>query len=71
MGLQQLRTRLVVLIVGIDIGIERARVNDDGYRVTSLLKSSSIHSEMSRRRHPLSWASQVRSDHVDRARDRS
>lgn len=47
MGLQQLRARLVVLIVGIDVGVERTRVNDDGYGVTSLPKISSIRSEMS------------------------
>lgn len=47
MGLQQLRTRLVVLVVGIDVGVERTRVNDDSYGVTSLPKISSIRSEMS------------------------
>jgi hypothetical protein len=48
MGLQQVRASLVVLVVGVDIGIERAGVDDERYDAISLRRISSIRSETSR-----------------------
>jgi hypothetical protein len=47
MDLQQLRARLVMLIVGVDIGVERASVDDERWSATSLRGISSMRSEMS------------------------
>lgn len=49
-GLEQLETRSVVSVVGVDVGIERACVDEQrGYRSASAPRISSMRSEMSLR----------------------
>jgi hypothetical protein len=47
MALEQLEAFLVVRVIGVDVGIEGARVDDEGYRDTSARRISSIRTEMS------------------------
>jgi len=47
MGEEQLKAGFVVPIIGIDVGVERPGINDQGYGATSLAKMSSTRSEMS------------------------
>ncbi len=47
MGLEQLHARLVVLVVRIDVGVERTRVDDKRYDAASLRRISSTRSETS------------------------
>jgi hypothetical protein len=44
---QELERFGVVPVVGIDVGIQRPGVDDEGYRVTSAARISSMRSEMS------------------------
>ncbi len=46
---QELERFGVMAVVGIDVGIERSRVDEEGYRVTPAARISSIRSEMSSR----------------------
>ena len=46
---QELERFGVMAVVGIDVGIQRSRVDEEGYRVTSAARISSIRSEMSSR----------------------
>lgn len=47
MGLQEVEACRVMPIIGIDVGVQGPRIDEDGYRVISELRSSSIRSEMS------------------------
>lgn len=47
MILEQLETLPVVLIVGVDVGVERTRIDDESYRDTSARRISSMRTEMS------------------------
>jgi hypothetical protein len=49
MRLEQSQARLVVTVVGIDVGVQRTGVDDDGYRAASARRISSMRSEMSSR----------------------
>ncbi len=46
---QELERFGVVAVVGIDVGVERSRVDEEGYRATSAARISSMRSEMSSR----------------------
>ena len=59
MRLKKLKGWFVVAIVEVDIGVKRSRVDQQGYRATSLLRISSIRSDMSDR--PLRAAFAARS----------
>jgi hypothetical protein len=47
MGLEQFEALDVVVVVGVDIGVQRAGVDEEGYRVTSSRRISSIRTETS------------------------
>ncbi|MGH3328514.1 MAG: hypothetical protein ACRDPT_12085 [Streptomycetales bacterium] len=47
MRLQQRNAGTVVAVVGVDVGVERPGVDDDGYGVTSVRKISSMRSDTS------------------------
>lgn len=47
MGEEQLKAGFVVPIIGIDVGVERPGINDQGYGATSLARISSTRSETS------------------------
>jgi hypothetical protein len=47
MRLKQFQARRMMEVVGVDIGVEGAGIDDDGYRSTSAWRISSIRSEMS------------------------
>ena len=47
MGEQEIKTGSVVPVIGIDVGVERTGINNEGYGVTSLARISSTRSEMS------------------------
>jgi hypothetical protein len=47
MGEKQVERGAMVTIVGVDVGIERAGVDQDGYLATSAARISSMRSEMS------------------------
>jgi hypothetical protein len=64
MGLQELTTRRMVAIVGVDVGEQWARVDEEGYAPTSARRISSILSEMSSR--PLCPAPVARKRRVPR-----
>ena len=49
----------MVSVIGIDIGVQRTGINDDGYDRTSLARMSSMRSEISSR--PL-WPDAAASD---------
>ncbi len=46
---QQLERFGMMAVVGIDVGIQRSRVDEESYRVTSAARISSIRLEMSSR----------------------
>lgn len=56
---QQLERFTVMAVVGVDVGVEGAGVDEEGYRVTSAARISSMRSEMSSR--PLRPAPAARS----------
>ncbi len=64
MGLQELPTRRMVAIVGVDVGEQWASVDEEGYAPTSARRISSILSEMSSR--PLCPAPVARKRRVPR-----
>jgi hypothetical protein len=47
MGLEQFEALGVVVVVGIDVGVQRPGVDEDGYRVTSSRRISSMRTETS------------------------
>ncbi len=47
MGLQELEACRVMQIIGIDVRVQRPRIDEDGYRAISDLRISSIRPEMS------------------------
>ncbi len=47
MGLEQFEALSVVVVVRIDVGVQRAGVDEQGYRATSARRISSIRTEMS------------------------
>ena len=47
MGFEQLTAGVMVRIIGVDVGIEGPSVDEQGYRLTSLRRISSIRSETS------------------------
>jgi len=49
MRLEQPTTRVVMAVVGIDVSVERSRVDEERYRRASLARISSIRTEMSSR----------------------
>ncbi len=49
MSPEEVQGFLVVPVIGVDIGVERTSIDDDGYRATSAASISSMRSEMSSR----------------------
>ena len=47
MGLEQFEALVMVVVVCVDVGVERAGVDEEGYRETSLRRISSMRTETS------------------------